>query len=204
MRQMAHWAALGAIAVLAAGCGASTEFSSTWVEPSAQPLNLDKPIVAVMVTDRDALRRSGEASMVREIEARGGKGLASYSILPAGVERDTARAHEILTEAGADAVIMVRPVGKDTRVSYSPGTPYYSTWGYWGYGWGSVYSPGYLRTDEIVSVETLVYSVAQDKLLFAGQSETMNPANLDSFVRDIGDALGYELRKAGLIRAEKQ
>jgi len=204
MKSTVRWAALGALAVFAVACGGSTQFSSTWVEPTAQPLDLAKPIVAVMVTEREGLRRSGEASMVREIEARGGKGIASYTILPAGAERDTARAREILANQGADAVIMVRPVGKDTRVNYTPGTPYYSTWGYWGYGWGAVYSPGYMTTDEIVSLESLVYSVTQNKLLFAGQSETMNPSDLDSFVRDLGDALGYELRKAGLIRPEKK
>lgn len=196
-------AALGAMLAVAAGCGPSTEFTSTWVEPAAQPLDLSKPIVVVMVTEREALRRSGEMAMVNEIAKRGGQGIASYTILPGDAVRDTARSRAVLAQSGADAVIMARPVGKDTRVSYSPGTPYYSTWGYWGYGWGAVYSPGYLQTDEIVSVETLVYSVGQDKLLFAGQSETMNPANLDSFVRELGDALGYELRKAGLIRREK-
>ena len=57
------------------------------------------------------------------------------------------------------------------------GAPYYgSFYGYWGYGWGAVYDPGYLRTDTVVMVETLIYSVTQDKLVWAGHSKTTNPS----------------------------
>ena len=46
--------------------------------------------------------------------------------------------------------------------------------GFYGYGWGAAYSPGYLRTDTIVHVETLVYDLNQNKLVWAGQSKTRN------------------------------
>jgi len=73
-------------------------------------------------------------------------------------------------------------------------------YGYWDYGWGATAYPGYLNTDTIVSVETLVYSVRQDKLLWGGVSDTINPYNLDRFIRDISKAAGQEIRKAGLVQ----
>ena len=42
-------------------------------------------------------------------------------------------------------------------------TPYYSSfWGYYGYSWGAVYDPGYVRDDRIVSLETLIFSVPKN------------------------------------------
>ena len=38
-----------------------------------------------------------------------------------------------------------------------------------------MYSPSYLRTDTIVNVETLVYDLKADKLVWAGKSESKNP-----------------------------
>ena len=58
------------------------------------------------------------------------------------------------------------------------GGPAYATFwggGYYGYGWGGVYSPGYITTDTIVSVEILVYSLKQDKLVWAAQSADDEP-----------------------------
>ena len=199
-------ALLGALALGAAAC-ATTNFTSTWTEPSAQPLDLDKKIATVMMSTRDALRRSAEVAMAEDIRRRGGQAIESYTILPGETARDTARARMVLAEQGVDAVLIMRVVGKDQQISYTPGTsmyvggPYYgSTMGYWGYGWGAAYSPGYMQTDQIVSVESLVYSVSQGKLLWAGQSETTNPEDLESFVNELVASVGGELRKQGLIK----
>jgi hypothetical protein len=70
---------------------------------------------------------------------------------------------------------------------------------YWGYGWNSVYSPGYLSTDTIISVETLVYSLTDDKLLWASTSRTTNPGNLDQLIREVADATANEMAKQGLL-----
>ena len=201
MRQIARLAAL-AVAVGSASC-ATTTFNSTWKEPTAQPLDTSKKIATVMMTSRESLRRSAEAAMQREVEARGGQAVASYSLLPGEAAGDTARAKQILAEAGVDAIWVMRIVDKETSTSYVAGTPYYSPYGYWGYGWGSAYSPGYMVTDQIFVVETLVYSISQNKLVWAGQSETTNPEDIDTFVQELADAVGSELRSAGLIRSSK-
>jgi hypothetical protein len=103
----------------------------------------------------------------------------------------------------------MRVIGEKQRVSYTPGyyapgypgfPPYYMRFsGYWGYGWGAVYEPGYLTTDTVVSVETLVYSLTQDKLLWAGTSKTTNPAKVGPFVSELGEAVANEMTKQGLL-----
>jgi hypothetical protein len=50
-----------------------------------------------------------------------------------------------------------------------------------------------------VFIETLVFSMKQNKLVWSGQSKTTNPSNLDSLVREVADAVGNEMKKEGLI-----
>ena len=71
---------------------------------------------------------------------------------------------------------------KDKRTTYNAGhvgqppttAPF---WGYYGYGWGSdVHFPGSVERDaEYVVVETTIYSVPRNQLLWAAVSETQEP-----------------------------
>ena len=199
-------ALLGALALGAAAC-ATTNFTSTWTEPTAQPLDRGKKVATVMMSTRDALRRSAEVAMATEIRRRGAEAVESYTLLPGESARDTARARQVLGEQGVDAVLIMRVVGKDQQVTSSPGTywggPAYMTFwgaGYYGYGWGAVYDPGYVRTDTIVLVETLIYSLEQDKLVWAAQSETTNPEKVGPFIKELTAKTAAELRKQGLIQ----
>jgi len=56
-----------------------------------------------------------------------------------------------------------------------------------------------LTEDTIVSVETLVYSVNQDKLVWAGMSETTNPSKVDAFIKELSTGAIKEMKKAGLL-----
>ncbi len=195
-----HFGALVAVALGAAAC-ASTSMSSTWRDPTAQQLSLEgKNAVAMVITENPGQRRAAETALADEISKRGLPTQPSYALLPGDMVRDTARAHQALREANVEAVIVMRVVDEQQRTTYTPGTAYYgSTWGYWGHGWGAAYSPGYVTTDQILSVETLIFSVSQNKLVWAGQSETTNPSKIDSFMRELVEVVGKEVRKSGLV-----
>jgi len=51
-----------------------------------------------------------------------------------------------------------------------------------------------------VIVETLVYSLEQDKRVWAGQSETTNPEKVGPFIKELVTKAASELKKQGLIR----
>ena len=73
--------------------------------------------------------------------------------------------------------------------------------GWGGYGWSGGGTD--IRTDTIVSVQTLLYDLSKNELVWAGQSETMNPSKAESFMRDLLEAVGDELQKAGLVGPAK-
>ena len=195
-------------AVAAAGC-ASTSFNSTWRNPAAQPGSFKgKKVAALIVSKEEGIRYGAEDALARELTARGIVGIAAYTLIPKELVQDKDKAKEFLEKANVVGVVAMRVVGKDQQVTQSAGGMYwggpaYATFwggGYYGYGWGGVYSPGYMRTDTIVTVEILVYSLEQDKLVWAAQSETTNPEKVGPFIKELVAKAAAQMQKEGLVR----
>lgn len=188
----------------------STMWVSTWKAPDATSLKgqgQGQKIVAIVMSKNEGTRRASEDALAREISARGAVGVPLYSITPAGAVADEANARAAVDKEGAVGVVVLRPIAQQDKVYTTPVTyagPGYSTFwgGYWGYGWGAPWGTvtgGEIRTDYIIMIETLVYSVKQNKLLWAGQSKTTNPDNVDALVKDIVSAVVVEMKKANLL-----
>ena len=58
---------------------------------------------------------------------------------------------------------------------------------------------GDIQTNTMVSIETLVYSLEQNKLVWGGQSRTTNPSNVEDLIAELSDEVAGELEKQGLL-----
>jgi hypothetical protein len=196
---------LATLVACAAMLSAAPKFSSVWKSPDAGSVSFaGKKVAALVIAQDDSLRVAGEESLVRELTARGLQSVATYRIAPKEELQSADRAKGWFEKANVEGVVALRPVSKDKRTTYNPGTwvnPYYSTlWGYYGYGWGSMYIPGSVEQDTVVVVETTIYSVPRNQLLWAAVSETKNPKDLRSFVDDLVKEAVKELHKQGLAK----
>jgi hypothetical protein len=196
-----------ALALLQLACS-STTFQSTWRSPQARPLQLSgRKVVAVFMSKDPVRRRRAEDAMAREITARGAQGVPGYTVIADDEIKDEEAARRKLEPLGFSGVVVMRVVGRETQYTYEPGYwegfPHYRRFwgGYWGWGWGQVYQPGYLTADQVVKVETLVYSLEQDQLVWAGVSKTFNPSDLDSFIAELAKAVTKEMKSSGLLVA---
>ncbi len=188
------------------GCG-PVKFVSTWKNPEAQPQNWEgEKIAAFVITLMKATRLGAETTLARELTQRGAQGIAGHTLVTLEMARkDPDRAREILESEGVTGAVVMRVVGQNYEVSYSPGSAYYvgtyytGFWGYWNYGVATVYTPGHTTAEEVVSIETRLYSVKDDLLLWAGTSKTTNPENVQKFVYQLVEAVGKEVRKSGLV-----
>jgi hypothetical protein len=206
MAQRAFFRRVPTAVLLAAAACSTTSFVSTWSAPEAQPLRLaGSKVAAVFMTRNSVARRNGEDAMAREITARGAQGVASYTVLSDDDVRNEEQARTTFEKLGFQGTVAMRVVGRETQYTYTPSYwgayPYYGRFwgGYWGWGWGTVYQPGYLTADKIVSVETLVYSLRQDKLVWAGVSQTVDPTEINSFVSELAKAVTSKMKEAGLL-----
>jgi hypothetical protein len=188
------------------GC-ATTTFTSTWKAPDAQPvgpLKGKKVIAFVLIRKAPAARREGEDALARQISLNGAEGVAGYTLVDESQVGNEAQARAAVEQSGAVGVVVMRPLALDASTTSAPpytGQMYGSYWGgYYDYGWGGAWTTGSeIRTDLIVTVETLVYSLQQNKLIWAGQSKTTNPTRVDAFVRELAVGVADEMKKAGLL-----
>jgi hypothetical protein len=175
---------------------------TTWKAPDAQPVDArGSKVVAVVMATGAVMRRAGEDRLAYEISARGAQGVAMYRLLPEAESMDEGRARVALERENAKLVVVMRPVQVQNEMVVTPyGSPMYGGYwgGYHGYGWGHPYGVD-VRVDTIVSIETLVYSLPQNKLLWGGRSKTTNPENIGELVADVAAAAADELERAGLI-----
>jgi hypothetical protein len=87
-------------------------------------------------------------------------------------------------------VLLMRLADVEKDTYYVPGTTtaYYGGYrGYYGYGAGMYTNPGYYNTDKNYFVETTVFSVDPDKLLWTATTKTVNPTRLEKTVNEIAD-----------------
>ena len=190
---------------VAGAIAAGPMFTSTWRSPSATGVSFaGKKVVALIISTDENLRVSGEEQLARELSALGMQATPAYRMIPREELTSAARARPWFERAGIDGVVSLRPVSMDTRRTEGPTVwtqPNYSTlWGYYGYGWTTVFVFGGAREDTTLVVETLVHSVSGDALLWAGVSTTTNPKGAQKFITELVAATVKELRDERLAK----
>jgi hypothetical protein len=178
----------------------STTFHSTWKAPDATPVSASgEKVIALVVNVNEASRRAAEDALARELTKRGPTGIAAYTVLGDADLKNEAKVREAFERAGAVGVMVLRPVGKEKEVYSTPAVyagPYGTLWGgYYPGAWGV----SQMHTNTIVIVETLVYSLRQNKLVWAGESRTTNPTNVDAFVQELVAEAVEAMKKQGVI-----
>lgn len=201
MRRTFRPAAIMTLAAVTAAYAAT--FKTTWKAPDAGTTTFaGKKVAALVISKDDALRMSAEEALARQLVALGVQGVASYRLIPREELQDREKAKVWFEKTGVEGVVAMRPISADTVKTYQPSmwsAGYYtSLWGYYGYSWGVAWSPGSVREDTTVTVETLVFSVPRDKLLWAALSETTNPKSMDAFMKDLVTKAAKEMKKEGL------
>jgi hypothetical protein len=181
-------------------------FTSTWKSPSAEGASFTgRKVAALIISGDENLRVSGEEQLARELTALGMQGTPAYRMIPREELTSPDRARPWFERAGIEGVVSLRPVSMDTRRTYTPvvwSQPNYSTlWGYYGYGWTTVITPGGgMREDTTLVVETLVHSVPKNTLLWAGVSTTTNPKGAQKFITELVAATVKEMKEERLAR----
>jgi len=184
-------------------------FETTYQDPDAKPMQVRgaKVVAAVMIKD-PAARRRAEDTLAKEITALGGQGIPMYSIsADTAVSKEGESKTRAAVEAvGATGLVVMRPVDVNHRTTatqtVSSDDMYGGYWGgYYGIGWADPWvdkAPD-TRVDIVVTVETFVFSLPQNKLVWTGTSATTNPKNAEKLVHQLATDGVKELRNLGLL-----
>jgi hypothetical protein len=198
------------LALVMSECGPTQKIIGSWADPEATSKGpYTKVFVIVLSQNKDA-NYIIEYQMSQKLASRGFKVVLSTDLFPPNFSFSENYTREQLAEsllkAGCDAVMTLALLDTKTVESYHPGTAYYPTnygyygsyYGYYNHYYPEVYSPGYYSVDKTFYLETNLYDLAADKLLWSVQSEARNPANLDEWFKDYSTLLINHLKSKGL------
>jgi hypothetical protein len=205
-----------AAAVVLVGCASGAPpkapkhvFETTFSDPDAKPLQVRgaKVVAAVMIQDPPARQRAEDA-LAREITALGGQGVPMYTISLANApdKAGESKTRAAVEAAGATGLVVMRPVDIRHKTvptnTIAPNDVYGGYWGgYYGIGWSDPWiskSPD-VSNDIIVTVETFVFSLPQNRLIWSGTSENTNPQDAEKLVHKLATEGTQELRNLGLL-----
>jgi hypothetical protein len=174
----------------------ATHVVTQWQDPATSQIAFTK-LLALVIGGDQALIRIGEEDLCSQVTRVLCK--AAYLAIPDSMRGDIPAVKALVRKEGFDGALVFRVVGERERVTYVPPSYGPTFWGY--YGYTRAYDPGYYRADQLVRVETSIYSIAEDKLLWVATTETVNPKDLGTLIDEVSGAVRKELVRRGAVPA---
>jgi hypothetical protein len=188
--------------LLMLGCTPATTLKSSWRDPDTQvKMGQFTKVLVVAFVKNESSRRIVEDDLVKLLKA---KGIASYQYLGQNSKLTETELAAKIQEDSFDGALVMRLIDKEKETEYVPGTgtypSYYRGFGsYYGSAYGGYYDPGYYKENKIYSVETNLYSLKENKLIWSGVTNTVNPTDLDKTIEQIAKVLTEEMKKQGFL-----
>ena len=189
-----------------AACSPSASRSTTFMTDTWKDKNYNgKPqkIMLIMAAKSPDTRNLFEDRFAGELQTRGNNADQSYTIIPFEQLRDKELVKSKIKNSGADAVIISRLVDTKTIESYNPGmiyvvpASYYDWWGYYAVVFADY---GYTGDVAVAYIETNVYDVKTEKLIWSGHSKTERTYGEQELITAVLQRIIKKLSSAGIIK----
>lgn len=166
---------VGLIAFLLAAC-AATQVKAVWKDYSYS--TRPQRVMVIYLAKEPIYRRMFEDEFVSQLKARGTDAIASYATLPDKSQNDQVAIARMVEQLGADSVLVSRLVSRRSVRVYYPATishrpNNYGTWPeYYRQGYDLINTPGYTTKYDHVLMESNLYDVRNNTLVWAATTET--------------------------------
>ena len=159
-------------------------------------------ILVIAITGNEHNRRSFEKKFVAHLKAFGVDAVASEEVLamPADLKLKKETILDTVKQYENDAVIITQLVGKEDKESYTRGGS--ENRGFYGFylsGVSYARDPGYSSTKTTVRLQTNLYDVKTEKLIWSGKTKTWARDSKDHVVNDLIKSLITSMHKNKLI-----
>jgi hypothetical protein len=192
------------LAALACGTAASqahagTKLVSSFREPSAGPLKFKKVLVLV-IAPHESQMQFGEAVLTNLMKRT--HGISAHAVMTGADARDEQKMRAYMEKEAFDGAVTMRllAAGQETTSQWGVNASSYTGfWSYYSYAWPLVTDIGYVHTERLFHMETQVYSVKDDKLVWGAITKTTNPKDARQLVEQVAKTVGDALRKQQLV-----
>lgn len=195
--------------LLIIGCGPSTVITATWKSPASATKKYNRIMVAALTSNTIAKETvENEIAMVLSNSATVLKSITEFP--PDITNSDTNKVIILnkVKDTNVDAILTVSLINKETESRYIPGRSpydplgysyYNSFWGYYSYIYPFAYNQGYYIQERTYFIETNLYDVETEKLVWSAQSKTYNPEDLKTFSKEFANIIVSRLKKDGIL-----
>jgi len=189
------------------GCS-KTSVTDTWKKSDyiGQPLT---SIMVVGLTKDHTHKLLWEDTMGDRLRQHGiKKVVSSLSAFPDDKKIDEKEILAYANNKGIEAVLVTRLVDtKKEKVHHPPSGAYYGgAFGHYGrfdsfypYAYNQVYSPGYTTTQTIVLLQTNLYQVKGQELIWNMSSDTFDPSSINQLMDSVSKKVLATLKKDQII-----
>lgn len=194
-----------AAAALIAACATPTRLVDSWADGDYRGAPFRRLLVMGFGED-GAGRRLFEDEFVRALKAQGVDAVPSYALGSGVRETDLDKVRELVARSAADGVLTSRLVGVERRTAVIPGqvtvvpTIAYRK-GFYGYYSTAVLmqTPPTTHHYEVVRLETNLWQVIGERLVWSGATESSDPEEAHRGSRSLAETVVRALRERGLI-----
>lgn len=161
-------------------------------------------ILVIAITGNEDSRRLFERKFVTQLKSAGVEAISSEDAIsmPADLEMKKETILNAVNQFKNDAVIITHLIDKEEKEAYTRGNEGHR--GYYGfyhsrYLYSYAHDPGYSRTSKTIRLETNLYDVKTEKLMWSGQSKTLSKDSKDQIINDVIKIVINDLQNNKLI-----
>ena len=185
-----------------------------WVnKEKLQGKSFHKVFVLAMTADVDVKARM-ENDIAAAIEKKGYQAVKSMDVMPIDIKNPRKPTKEEIVDkvktSGCDAALITAVLKKEESIAYTEGGTTYSkspeyTWGnsYYGYynhWYQTTSTSSYYTNDKTYIMQTNLYDVASEELMWSVQSEVLNPSSLQQFSKSYMSGLVKKMKAGGILK----
>jgi len=166
-------------------------------------------ILIIGIAKEEHNRRLFEEQFSTQLTAAGIESEVSYWILPEGTEINRDNVSAAIKGKEIDAVIVTHMVSVEEETVYRQNMDYRPTYGYnnglynyYPHVNSYVHQPGYYTTHDVVILETNLYEVKSEELVWSAQSRSFAPESAKEVIDDLVKLVIKDLKEKGLIKAK--
>jgi len=198
MRRTWYGWVVAAACLLMVACGASTSVKTMWASPEVPPSKQFKKIFVAGAYNSQATGLAFETEMKKQFAAKGIEAGGWLDSLPFGQDVLRSELETYVRAHGFQAVLVSKLTNKETQVDINQSTTYMGGYHGW-YGGGVVSSGGSVTTYDVLTIESSLFQVSDEKLIWAGTSEVFAPEDVMDFIATFSPAIVNELSKKGYL-----
>ena len=187
---------------LPACTGSHMQMTPTHVEETAAGKPITDTLIIVVIDDEE-LRVVFEKHFKDWLAAKGVEAVTSSEIFPnqQGIKLEKQVIDDVIDKYENDSALITHLVRFDETEVFTRDQPRFvgSYYSYYGYAWGYVYHPTVYGENVKFTLETRLYDVKNEKLLWSGESQITNPKTAGQAIGQVVAAVMEELEKNGLL-----